>query len=240
MPQLSVHLLPALFAEDEVADDLVVIVDILRASTTITHAIANGAEKVVPLGSIDDAFALRDQHNDVILGGERGGIRVEGFDYGNSPTDYSAAHVGGRTVGFTTTNGTKALLRSQRAAEIVIGCFANLSVLVEHLQAQSRPVHVVCAGTDGRVTGEDVLFAGAVVARLGQVTDGNDEARLAADHWRCAVPDETSAQIETSLRQSQGGRNLIRLGYESDIALAAQVDTVPVLSVVRDGCLWRA
>lgn len=239
---VSVHLLPSLFAETDVAGGLVVVVDILRASTTVTWALFSGADRVVPFASIEDAFAFRDRHPGSVLGGERGGIIVDGFDYGNSPTDYSPDNVSGREVGFTTTNGTRALLHSQQAAEILVGCFANLSEVAARAVQQPRPVHIVCAGTDGRITGEDVLFAGALATRLGvgaATQAGNDEARLAAAFWQQQVPQENVAAIEACLRESQGGRNLIRLGYDADIGLAAQVDSVPVLPVFREGSLVR-
>ncbi|MCR9202588.1 MAG: 2-phosphosulfolactate phosphatase [Planctomycetaceae bacterium] len=240
---VSVHLLPSLFAEADVAAGLVVVVDILRASTTVTHALSSGADRVVPFSSIEQAFEFRDRHPGSVLGGERGGLIVDGFDYGNSPTDYSPQNVNGRVVGFTTTNGTRALLRSLQAAEIVVGCFANLSRVVARASGQSRPVHIVCAGTDGSITGEDVLFAGALATRLGVEGDavrvGNDEARLAVAFWQQQVPDGSATAINACLRESQGGRNLIRLGYDADIALAAQVDTVPVLPIFREGSLVR-
>lgn len=253
MPEsVSVHLLPALFAEEDVAGGLVVVVDILRASTTITHALFNGADRVVPFSSIEEAFAFKQQQPDAVLGGERGGVIVDGFDYGNSPADYTPQHVSGKVVGFTTTNGTRALLRSLQAAEIVVGCFANLSTVVAFAKSQSRPVHIVCAGTDGCITGEDVLFAGAVASRLGvgrpaavagqDKTNwaGNDEAQLAAAWWRQCVPGDSMAGIAQCLRNSLGGRNLIRLRYDADIGLAAEVDSVPVLPVYRDGSLLRS
>ena len=159
-----VHLLPALFEPADLQGGIAVIVDILRASTTITHALANGAQKVIPCRSIDDAQALRTSPDDgVLLGGERGGIRIDGFDLSNSPDDYSNAVVAGKTIGFTTTNGTKALLRSEKAQKIIIGSFANFSKVLDRIVDSGKPIHIVCAGTNGAITGEDVLFAGAVV-----------------------------------------------------------------------------
>lgn len=239
MPRpLSVHLLPALFAEDDVTGGDVVIVDILRASTTITHALANGAKEVVPLQTVEEAFEFRKSRvgDRIVLGGERGGIKVEGFDYGNSPRDYVSAHVAGKSVGFTTTNGTRALLRSQRADEILVGCFSNFSTVVSRLLKSERPIHIVCAGTDGCITGEDVLFAGAIVKELSDSDVVlNDEARIATDFWNGQVAEADSERIEYAMRQAQGGRNLIKLGYDADIALAAAVDSVPVLGGFRNG-----
>ena len=117
-----VHLLPSMFEPAALTGGIAVIADILRASTTITHALANGAKRVIPCGTVDEALDLRRQHTDeqILLGGERGGLKIEGFDLSNSPDDYDSATVTGKSIGFTTTNGTKALLRSSKAKQSVI------------------------------------------------------------------------------------------------------------------------
>lgn len=239
---IHVHLLPALFEPADVCGGVAVIVDILRASTTIIHALANNAAGVVPCGAINEAFAVRESAaaGTCLLGGERGGIKIEGFDLSNSPDDYAPAVVRGKTIGFTTTNGTQALLRSQQADEILIGAFVNFSAVLWRVAAQDKPIHIVCAGTDGVITGEDVLYAGALVTALERGAVGeqvnhfeiNDAAVIAANHWRQECGELTSARIEPALRRAQGGRNLIRLRYEKDITTAAEVDSVPVVGFV--------
>lgn len=271
MPQtLSVHLLPALFEPQQLSGGVAVIIDILRASTTITTALFHQASCVIPCLTVDDALQHRDQAaaGSVLLGGERGGIRIPGFDLSNSPADYAPAVVQDRVIAFTTTNGTRALLRAAAAEQIVVGCFLNLSAIVGWLQSQSRPVHLICAGTDGQITGEDVLFAGAVVdqltrasapappaptaiaptatppaaaARSGWLPD--DSARIACSYWTRQVPAAMTAstadqsiasaavrqQLEQALPQTQGGRNLLRLGYESDLPRCCRIDAAPVI-----------
>lgn len=231
---VRVHLLPALFQPNEVAGGIAVIVDILRASTTITHALANGADRVVPCGAVEDTFKLRQTTNGAaLLGGERGGIKIDGFDFGNSPDDYSKAAVDGKTIGFTTTNGTKALLASQQASEIVIGCFANLSAVVNHVSQSTDDLHIVCAGTDGAITGEDVLFAGAMVAALlPSQPSCCDSAMIALNHWNSQAKSGRPADVEAAMLKSQGGRNLVGLGYAKDIGTAAEIDSVPVVGVM--------
>ena len=232
---VRVHLLPQLFDPAEIAGGVAVIVDILRASTTITHALANGANNVIPCGSVDDALALRQSTGAAtLLGGERGGIKIDGFDFGNSPADYSTAAVSGKTIGFTTTNGTRALLASQQASEIVIGCFANLTAVLEHVTARSETLHIVCAGTDGAITGEDVLFAGAMVSRLHEAqVSFCDSAVIALNHWKSETAEGRSSDVETAMLSSQGGRNLVRLGYNKDIHTASQIDSVPVVGIME-------
>ena len=219
------------------------VVDILRASTTISVALASGADRVIPCASISDATQLRKTlgADTCLLGGERGGIRIEGFDLSNSPDDYRPDVVGGRTIGFTTTNGTNALLKAKQADSVVIGSFSNLSSVLNRLQNSPAPVHIVCAGTNGAITGEDVLFAGALSTRLLDANPGivvSDSTTLALNHWKSECGTLANDAVEAALRKSQGGRNLIRLGYDSDIATAAAVDTVQSSGTVQpDGAI---
>ena len=157
-------------------------------------------------------------------------MRVDGFDLGNSPADFSSEAVGGRPVVLTTTNGTAALLRCLEAREVLVGCFGNLSAVCDHLAGGDGPVHLVCAGTDRNVTGEDALFAGRVaepaVRGNGVGTldhHGGDPAQLAAA-FAAAKPDTAAV-----LADSRGGRNLARLGRGDDVAVCAAVDSVPVV-----------
>lgn len=230
---LHVHLLPALVHPESLRGGTVVVVDVLRASTTICHALAAGAAGVVPTGEVDEARRVAASiGTGVVLGGERGGERIVGFDFGNSPTGYTAESVGGRTVVFTTTNGTRALLHSVAADRIVVGCFANEAAVAADVARREGPVHVLCAGTNGAVTLEDVLFAGSLTARLAAwKTPGfevaNDSARLARHLYEDATPDGLLAV----LRSSQGGRNLLQLGFDADVVTAAARDTTDIVPV---------
>ena len=209
--------------------------DILRASTTMTTGLANGATQIVPSESVEQARTIAAQlGNDTLLGGERGGVRIEGFDLSNSPDDYDTETVSGKSVVFTTTNGTRAMIRAQSADEILVGAFVNLTRVVNHLQQGSRPIHIVCAGTDGEVTGEDVLFAGAVSTRVlraaGAATEWtlNDSAQIALSWWQQSM---ASSDLEHVMLATHGGRNLRKLGFTKDIHTASQIDLVPVLGV---------
>ncbi|MEP3481238.1 MAG: 2-phosphosulfolactate phosphatase [Fuerstiella sp.] len=241
---LNVHLLPAVFSPDVVAGGIVVMVDILRASTTMTVALANGASGVVPCLHVDDAFALRDSkpNGKCLLGGERGGVKIDGFDFGNSPRDYSPEVVAGKVLAFTTTNGTRALHHSRQAAEILIGCFLNLTSVVHYLQQQSTDIHIVCAGTNGEITSEDVLFGGCLADMLMSCSAENfqcsDSTRLAMDHWQAHCGDLQVERLHQAIRGSQGGKNLIVLGYDEDIRFVSQIDSVQALAKLsEDGTL---
>jgi 2-phosphosulfolactate phosphatase len=243
---LAVHFLPELTTPAELAAGVVVVIDVLRASTTITTALAAEARELIPCAEVDEARQRADElgghststnGNDSaqrpLLGGERGGLPIDGFDLGNSPSEFTTKTVAGRTVVFTTTNGTKALLACTAAQRVLIGSFVNFSAVVAELTGE-LPIHILCAGTRNRVTREDLLFAGSLVEKLvGTVVEEgaiNDEARIARDVWCHAMnglqpPGRRANQrLAEVLRNTHGGRDLINVGLGQDIIDAADFD----------------
>lgn len=234
---LRTYFLPALVDPEELRDRVVVVVDVLRATTTIVYALAAGAESVVPCLEIDEAWSrAQATGNGIVLGGERGGLRIDGFLLGNSPAEYSPAAVQGKTVVFTTTNGTRALRHAHLARRTLIGAFVNLSAVCDALVGESQAA-LLCAGTNQEITREDVLFAGAVATALGvSLEQGdrlNDQTVLAQDAWQRFTSQLAGSQLlAEGLRQSSGGRNLIEIGQERDIEIAATVDQFAVVPEV--------
>ena len=218
--QLNVHFLPNLAVPDVFEGSTAVVIDVLRATTVIVHALAAGALRVVPCLGIDEAqrHAQELPAGEAILGGERGGVLIEGFDLSNSPSEYTPENVGGRTLFFTTTNGTRAMHACRAAERIVIASFVNLSAVCKSLKEAER-VEIVCAGTDGEVSREDVLAAGAIVDTLGSDWNRSDAAGIAHTVWKSA-----KRSLAEELRDSAGGRNLIDLGLAADIDVAAELD----------------
>lgn len=225
--RIDVYLLPALLGPVDLSGTVAVVIDVLRATTTITHALANGARCVIPCQTIEETQMLRASHPAALLGGERGGKKIEGFDLGNSPAEYSPETVTGKTILFTTTNGTKAMQACRAADEIWIASFVNLTALCNQL-AQHPHIHIVCAGTDGEITREDVLLAGAIVDHLSvdapSPIELNDQAQIATDAWQEAKLGLTSVSLAERLKMSRGGKNVLRIGLENDIEIAATVD----------------
>ncbi len=222
------------------AGGIAIVIDVLRASTTIVAALERGAAAVLPTSTIEHALAVA-ATEPVVLGGERGGVRIAGFDLGNSPWEYTAAAVGERRVVITTTNGTQALGSCRDAAAVLIGALVNRSAVVRGARAIARrenvsDIHLVCAGTDGFVTEEDLLAAGAMLEAGVGPADTLDAAALSAlKRYRDTVADRTLAHPEALLRAmkaSRGGRNLLELGMQADLPAAAAIDTsttVPLL-----------
>jgi 2-phosphosulfolactate phosphatase len=229
---VHVHLLPALAATGQLAGGVAVVIDVLRATTTMIHALAAGCTMVRPCSEVEEAQALAGsmRAGRVILGGERSGVAPPGFDLGNSPSEYTPAVCRGNVLVMTTTNGTRALLRAAEAERVLVAGFVNFSAVCEQLRQDTRPVHIVCAGTDGYVTLEDTLLAGALVNDLVDCSELrlNDAARLA---WDCF---ETHGQVLTgALGLSKGGVNLKELGYDDDIQAAARVDQFNLVPELR-------
>ncbi|MBA4039367.1 MAG: 2-phosphosulfolactate phosphatase [Planctomyces sp.] len=225
------HLAPAMVGEGSLRGGLVVVIDQLRASTTIATALARGAAWVEPALTVDEA---RQKAGSMppggrLLGGERGGERIGGFDLGNSPDEYTRERVAGRGVVMTTTNGTAALRAAVRggAARVIVGALANRAAVARASAGFGGPVHALCAGTRGALTLDDVLAAGALVdawIALGRAFAGGDQARLARRLWQQAAAEVGG--IGRALRESRGGRNLAHIGLGRDLATCGAVDVL--------------
>jgi 2-phosphosulfolactate phosphatase len=249
MRYLQVHNLPTEVAAETLAGSTAIVVDVLRATTTICQALASGAREVVPFREIEQALAAAAKagRERVVLGGERGAMRIEAFDFGNSPAEYTTEALRGRPVFITTTNGTQALYHARFARRVLIGAFVNLSAVVASVKSESR-VAILCAGTNGRETAEDMLAAGAIVTGLGSFRDTNwqlnDTAAKSRDAWRTLLENSLSTKrslpetLAVALRDTPGGRNLVDVGLDRDLVDCAQIDrlhSVPELDVHH----WR-
>lgn len=234
---LNVYALPKYAAPQEIACGTAVVIDVLRATTTIVYALEAGAKEVLPCREIEEALALAEKYprENILLGGERMGKPIAEFDLGNSPEEYLSCAVEDKTIIFTTTNGTRALSCARDARRIYLAAFVNVSAVVQKLLGLEE-VHLLCAGTDGEFSEDDILLAGLIVERVqklgGTLYELNAQAMTAREYWlkRFAVPRAIGAEpieperLEGELRQTRGAKNLIELGYDDDILAAARVD----------------
>ena len=249
MFHLHVYALPELVEPAELRGSTVIVVDVLRATTTMITALHAGARSIVPLLEIEETLDLRrkildggdprfsptPQETDLLLGGERLGKRIDGFDLGNSPQEYTPERVAGKTILFSTTNGTKAMHRASLAETILPTGFLNAQAVVEAvLPCDSIPI--LCAGTDGKPTEEDLYLAGLLVKRIQQNTNNrrfrlNAQAIAAQETWERLFGGKPVLQqtLASRLYQSRGGQNLWKIGLKSDIDIAAQIDSVPLV-----------
>jgi len=236
-PQVFVHLLPSLIPPGGLKGGVAVVLDVLRATTVMVHALAAGCEAVIPCGEIDEAYRVvsRLPAGTGILAGERQGLPIEGFDLGNSPSAFTPERCRGKTLVMTTTNGTRAILASLQAERVLIGAFPNFAATLQLLHLERRDVHVVCAGTDGAISLEDSLLAGAIAQHLKDMGSSlrNDEAEIAAGAWlkiqnslwfKNGDPDAESNPLVRYLSRGRGGRRVRELGLAADIEDAARLN----------------
>lgn len=220
------------------AGRIVAAVDVVRATTTILAALEAGARRVLPVATREEARAAArsgpgDAGTRPLLCGERGGRRIEGFDHGNSPRELAEAPVEGRTLIFTTTNGTPLLRRAAEADEVVLACFRNLSAVARRLAADGRDVIIACAGKEDRPGLDDVACAGhlvrAVRRRSGDEPELGDGARDAL-----AVAVLLEEPDAGWLASTAAGRALVEVDLEEDLAWCAEMDASLGVPVLRD------
>jgi 2-phosphosulfolactate phosphatase len=206
-----------------------VVIDVLRATTVITQAIASGAAEVVVCGEIDQVRAMGNESPKPLLCGERACKPIDGFDLGNSPSEYNRERVGGKRLVMTTTNGTRAAIAAVGFDTIYAASFNNLASVVSAL-ADEVEISILCAGTDGEVTDEDLLLAGAILDRL-SYTGEDRSAGESLTLWRTFQASRKS--LAEYLGSTLGGRNLITAGYQDDIVFCAQIDSTTALPKVK-------
>jgi Phosphosulfolactate phosphohydrolase and related enzymes len=212
--------------EPRLRERSVVVIDVLRATTTMVEAMANGANNVIPVCEIEEAIALyRARGEQSVLAGERKGMPIEGFELGNSPQDFTSAKVQGKTIILTTTNGTAALHAVRNSSPIFIGCLRNRKALVKRLMEEERDVSIVCAGTDKQFSADDYYCAGAIVQGLmdeGAEMDRNmemeDAAQIAQLFYRTAKEDENL------LMQTKHIKAMFELGLMIDYMFCMEED----------------
>jgi len=231
---IDVCLSPDLMHLYPVKDHAVVVVDILRATSCMTTALAHGIESITPFAKLEECLALKAEG--YYTAGERDGKKVDGFDLGNSPFEYMEPDLKGKKIAFTTTNGTQAIVKSFGASEIIIGSFLNIGAVVRHLKSLKENILVVCAGWKGKVNLEDTLFAGAVVEHLnGSVVLACDAPRAALDLYKQAKHD-----MVDYLKDSSHVQRLARLNIEKDIKFCLTPDQYDVVPVLKDGVLVKS
>ncbi|MDQ3121576.1 MAG: 2-phosphosulfolactate phosphatase [Actinomycetota bacterium] len=208
-----------------------IVIDVIRATTTMCQALASGYERVFCAAEVEEAQALREELGEGVLGGERNAVRIPGFDLGNSPREY--LEPAGRTLILSTTNGTRAVVSAaQRCERVLVASLLNLVAVVEAARVADEDVIVVCAGVQGALALDDAYVAGRIVELLDwERSDAAEAAVRLMSTWSGA---------EVAFRASKSGRNLLENApeLEDDIAFCAResvLDIVPRLAALRGG-----
>lgn len=225
--KISVKFTPAMIvSESELRRATVVVIDVLRATSTIVAALMAGAREIIPAVATDEAVAIAHRlgTDRTILCGERGALKVQGFHLGNSPAEYTSDAVHGKTIVLTTTNGAAALVRARQAEVIFCGALLNANAVATRLaELQPEEIIMLCSGTNGQFSLEDTLAAGAIIAELSALVPSGlmlmDSARTAR-----ILFDDLRDDLPGVLSSTDHGRLLMDLGLEEDIRFCAQLN----------------
>ncbi len=231
MKTIDVCLSPDLMHLYDVQDRTVVVVDILRATSCMVTAFANGVDSITPFSDLEACKSMKTKG--YITSGERDGKKVTGFDKGNSPFEYTGDDIRGKKIAFTTTNGTQAIEKATGAQKIIIGSFLNLSSIAKYLLFGQNSVLIICAGWKGKVNLEDTLFAGAIMEKLKNHVEADCDAPLAAQHLYNLAKND----MVKFLSNSSHVKRLNRLNIEKDIAYCLTPDKYQIVPTLVQGVL---
>lgn len=227
---LSPHLYPVYHRDDHI----VVIIDILRATSAICTAFEHDVEKMIPVATVEEATEYKKQG--FLVGAERNGLALEGFDFGNSPYSYMTDAIKGQTIVISTTNGTQAIEAARNAYKIVIGAFTNITALCNWLVLQNRNVLLLCSGWKNRFNLEDSLFAGAVTERLVKTNlFKTGDAALAVNF----LFNQAQQQPMRFLHNSSHAERLAAMGLKKDIKYCLELDKTSVIPVLEEKYLVK-
>ncbi len=230
--KLDVRLLPNDGRETDLSDTVCIVLDIFRATTSIITAIANGCATLIPVMSIDEAYRTAEQIEGPLFAGERQSIKITGFDFGNSPFEFSADQVQGKTIIMTTTNGTIAIKSTENAYLTLLGSFINAAAVCRAAQQQNKDILLVCAGTDGLFSLEDAFCAGLLVKLL--TKDKQYELTDAARGVQAMYHGAQEAVLSI-LSESRNGKRLYSLGLEADVEYCLSTDSSSTVPCYRAG-----
>jgi 2-phosphosulfolactate phosphatase len=213
-----------------------VVIDVLRLCTTICYALENGAERVIPVDSIESATRLAASldRRAMLLCGEREGERIEGFHLGNSPREYLSDQVAGKTLLITTSNGTRVMVGGEGAREIALAALVNVSAVASWLCEREGPVLMICSGNHGRFALEDAVAAGLLLQRM-QALASRSLGLGDASHAALALAEAHQSDLGAMLAGCENGQHLARQGFEEDLEVCARLDALQHVPVVREG-----
>ena len=244
MINITTYLSQSLIPEDlALKDSNVIVVDVLRATSTITIALANGAREIIPAESVPVAARIAKGKLNSLLCGERGGKIIEGFNLGNSPLEYTSQVVKDKTLVFCTTNGTPAIVKTRFSKTSVIAGFINLSAVVDYIKKLNEDFIIICSGKLNNYCLEDAVYAGLLLNRLLSVSEKNRYVLNDAENTCLAVSEKyslennkpSSNKILDMMKSTEHGKFLIGLGFEEDLKICSAVDSYTLIPVFIDG-----
>jgi 2-phosphosulfolactate phosphatase len=219
-----------------------VVIDVLRATSVILKAFDAGAKEVIPVGSIDFAmkFSVNAHGGHTLLCGERNTQKIDGFDLGNSPAEYTEEKIKGKSVILFTTNGSKAIVKAKYSEKVFVASFNNLSAMAEHLLKINTDIEIITSGANGVFCLEDTICAGALIKKMLKQNPNLD----VTDATRAALvlEEKFGSDIKEMMLNCEHGKLLIQNGFDKDIDFCSTVDNIPLIPVFSGGeiKLWQA
>ncbi len=218
----------------DLAGHLTIVIDVLRATSTMLTALKNGASYIYPVESVSDAMKLKQYHTQALLGGERDLKKIEGFHYSNSPFDYPMHHIYQKQLIFTTTNGTKAMQTCNESAECTIAALLNAEAVINYCKKTSLPIAIVMAGTKGMFAKEDALCAGAIAYGLSRIHQLDDLSNMCADIFFKTMENKN---FYASVMEGTHAKHLAENGYRKDVEFCSQYSIYDIIPKYSEGVL---
>jgi 2-phosphosulfolactate phosphatase len=233
MATIDVCLSPSLLPLYHLEGKLVIVVDILRATSCMVTAIAHGVDHIIPFDNLEQCNAMKAQG--YLTAAERDGKQIEGFDFGNSPFTFQDTGLAGKQIAVTTTNGTACIKKSEGAKEIGIGAFLNLRAVAAYIRTTKSDVVIACSAWKGKPNAEDTLFAGALIELLPELDHESDNCLVALTLWKAAKESPT-----TFINETTHVKRLHKLGITDDIEFCMQQDVYPIMLLIKEGQIQKA
>jgi len=236
--QIDIQFLPFRPDSSLISNRVVVVIDILRATSVMVRAMSQGAKEIIPVKTVEEAFQVSKNfaRNSILLGGEKDTRRIAGFDLGNSPREYIAERISGKRVIMTTTNGTRAFHSVSSGKEILVASFLNIGAIVERCLEQNRDLFIFPSGDEGNFSLEDTVCGGMLIDRIikqGKKTPVLTDASVSAH----ILYRRFEVNLLEAFHLSHHGKKLISLGHEEDLVFCSQIDITHIIPVFREGVI---
>ncbi|RLI01946.1 2-phosphosulfolactate phosphatase [Candidatus Bathyarchaeota archaeon] len=217
--------------------NIMVVIDVLRCTSSMINALANGARRIIPVKTVREAYRLKSKYPEYLLAGERGGTKPEGFDFGNSPLEFTREKIQGKTLIFTTTSGTAALIRCRNAKSVLIASFLNVSSVASRAlkiaSREEREISIIPSGRKGEFSLEDFLCGGAIVEKLTELNVIlSDSAFASLLSFR-----QAKNSLLNQIMKGEHAQNLVKLGFREDVKFCCQVDLFDITPSLKNGAI---
>jgi len=238
MVNIDIQLVPSAPNPNLLFDRAVVIIDVLRSTSVIIHALSQGALEIIPVTTVEDAFRIAKVFPPgfILLGGESESKNIPGFDLGNSPREYVAERVKEKKLILKTTNGTKAFHLVSSGKEILVGSFFNIGLVAQRCLELDRDLLIFPSGDEGNFSLEDSICGGMLIELIAKK---GEKAISFTDASECAkiLYRKFADHLLEAFHLSRHGKELVNRGFEEDLAYCARIDAIPLVPIFRDGVI---